>query len=151
MTSQQKAFNARPEWSARRLRLELDAADRCADGVWWPHSRDLVAELAHLFSALQPGFGPVRRVVYHLDEWSPTPAELESGGRLVRLHGYRHRPVRTLEIVGSGTSLTLRLITPVGDTVTGPGRQPWESEGGADPDVAAWLRARRRPSARRGR
>lgn len=152
MTSQQNAFNARrPEWSTRHLRLELDAADRSADGVWWPHSRDLVAELAGLFSVLQPAFGPVRRVIYHLDEWSTTPEELKSGGRLVRLEGYRHRPVRTLEIVGGGTTLTLRLLTPVADAATSPGWQHRGSEGRADPTVDAWLRARRRTAPRRGR
>jgi hypothetical protein len=152
MTSRTNAFNARrPEWSTRHLRLDLDAADRGADGVWWPHSRDLVAELAGLFSVLQPGFGPVHRVIYHFDEWSAAPGEMESGGRRIRLDGYRHRPVRTLGIVGTDTALTLRLITPVADAATNGGRHRGDSEDDASHDIDAWLRARRRTAPRQGR
>ncbi|WP_156426082.1 DUF5994 family protein [Nocardia jinanensis] len=152
ITPQPNAFDARRrESSTRRLRLELDAADEKADGVWWPYSRDLVAELAGLFTVLQPGFGHVRRVIYHLDEWSTTPGELESAGRRIRLDGYRHRPARTLDIAGAGTTLTLRLITPAADADMSAVRQRWDSEGGAGPDIEAWLRARRRSAPRRGR
>ncbi|MEV3961604.1 DUF5994 family protein [Nocardia sp. NPDC050193] len=149
MTSQPNAFDARrQEWSTRRVRLELGAADEMADGVWWPYSRDLVTELAGLFAALQPGFGPVRRVIYHLDEWSTAPGELESGGRCVRLDGYRRRRARTLDIVGADATLTLRLITPV--AATSAGRLLRDSETGAGPDIEAWLRGRRQAAPRRG-
>ncbi|MEU4313123.1 DUF5994 family protein [Nocardia sp. NPDC024068] len=152
MTSQSNAFDARrQEWSARRVRLEFDAAGEKADGVWWPHSRDLVAELAGLFPVLQPGFGPVRRVIYHLDEWSTSPAELENGGRRIRLDGCRHRPPRTLDIVGDGVTLTFRLLTPVADGALNRGRRHPDSDGGTGSDIQAWLRARRRPVPRRGR
>lgn len=150
MTSQPNAFDARrQEWSTRRVRLELGAADEKADGVWWPHSRDLVAELAGLFAALQPGFGPVRRVIYHLDEWSAAPRELESGGRCVRLDGYRRRQARTLDIVGDGAALTLRLITPVAAAMSA-GRPRRDSGSGAGPEIEAWLRARRKAAPQRG-
>ncbi|MEU4839393.1 DUF5994 family protein [Nocardia testacea] len=150
MTSQPNAFDARrQEWSTRRVRLELGAADEKADGVWWPYSRDLVAELPGLFAVLQPGFGTVRRVIYHLDEWSAAPGELESGGRYVRLDGYRLRQARTLDIIGAGATLTLRLITPVA-AATGVGRPLRDSEAGAGPDIEAWLRGRRQAAPRRG-
>ncbi|WP_327150103.1 DUF5994 family protein [Nocardia sp. NBC_01329] len=150
MTPQPNGFSARrPEWSARRLRLELDAAGGDADGVWWPHSRDLVVELALLFRALQPGFGPVRRVIYHLDEWSTAPRELDSGGRCIRLDGYRRRPARVLDIVGAGTTLTLRLLTPVVEAGVSTARQLRDPDGGSELEIATWLRARQRTAARR--
>ncbi|WP_280277003.1 DUF5994 family protein [Nocardia wallacei] len=131
----------------RRLRLELDAAGTAnVDGVWWPHSRDLVVELTGLLSALRPGIGPIRRVIYHPDEWSAAPRELDSAGRRIRLDGSRHRPARTLAVIGDGidTALTLRIITPVADGDSTAAQQHWDSERGGGADAAAWLRARHR-------
>jgi hypothetical protein len=136
----------------RGLRLELDTAGAGdVDGAWWPHSRDLVAELTDLLLVLRSGLGPIRRVIYHLDEWSSAPRELDSAGRRVELDGYRHRPARTLDVIGReiGATLTLRIITPVVDADMTAAQQHWESERGEGTDVAAWLRAR--SAARRGR
>ncbi|WP_227981967.1 DUF5994 family protein [Nocardia spumae] len=150
MTSQSNAFEVcRREWATRRVRLEFDVADTMADGVWWPYSRDLAAELAGLFAALRPGFGPIRRVIYHLDEWSTAPGELVCRGRRVRLDGYRLRQTRTLVIVGIDATLTLRLLAPAAAT-TGAGRRQ-DSEDRAAPDIEAWLGARRRITPRRRR
>ncbi|WP_157186687.1 DUF5994 family protein [Nocardia jiangxiensis] len=153
MTQQPHVTNAGRQASpSRSLRLELDSAGvGDVDGAWWPHSRDLVAELTDLFSVLRPGLGPIRRVIYHLDEWSAAPRELDSPGRRVRLDGYRHRPARTLDVIGRdiGATLTLRIITPVADVDMTAAQQHWDSERGRGADAAAWLRAR--SAARRGR
>ncbi len=150
MTPQPHVTNAGRQASpSRSLRLELDAAGD-VDGAWWPHSRDLVAELTDLLSALRPGLGPICRVIYHLDEWSSAPRELDSAGQRVRLDGYRHRPARTLDLIGRdiGATLTLRIITPVADADMTAAQQHWDSERGGGA-TAAWLRAR--SAARRGR
>ncbi|WP_157122060.1 DUF5994 family protein [Nocardia miyunensis] len=137
---------------SRGLRLELDAGGTGnVDGAWWPHSRDLVAELTDLLSVLRPGLGPIRRVIYNLDEWSSAPRELDSAGRRVRLDGYRHRPARTVDVIGGniGATLSLRIITPIVDADMTAAQQHWGSECGEGSDAAAWLRAR--SAARRGR
>lgn len=153
MTSRSNAIKARrQDWSVRRLRLELDPAGiGKADGVWWPHSRDLVAELDGLLSALRPGFGPVHRVIYHRDEWTTTPGEMLSGGLRTRLDGYRHMPARTLDIVGVGATLTLQLITPLADATSNAEQCRSTPDAGTGPDIEAWLRARHRAGSRRGR
>ncbi|GAB2719719.1 DUF5994 family protein [Nocardia thraciensis] len=153
MTPQQHVTNAGRQASSpsRRLRLELDVAGTAnIGGVWWPHSRDLVAELTSLLSALRTGLGPIRRVSYHLDEWSTAPGELDSAGRRVRLDGSRHRPARTLDVIGDdiGAILTLRIITPVADADMTAVQQRWGSERGEGADAAAWLRARHRAARR---
>ncbi|MEU1956289.1 DUF5994 family protein [Nocardia rhamnosiphila] len=144
MTSRSNEIKARrQDWSARRVRLEVDPAGiGNADGVWWPHSRDLVAELAGLLPVLRPGFGPVPRVVFHRDEWTPTPRDLASGGLRTRLDGYRHMPARTVDVIGVGATLTLRLITPVAGAATNTAQHRSIREDTAGPDIGAWLRTR---------
>ncbi|WP_280330194.1 DUF5994 family protein [Nocardia wallacei] len=155
MTPQPHVTNAdRRAPPARRLRLELDTAGTAnIDGVWWPHSRDLVAELTSLLAVLRPGLGPIRRVIYHLDEWSAAPSELDNAGRRVRLDGSRHRRARTLEVIGDdiGATLTLRIITPVADADMVAAHQHWDYERGQGTDAAAWLRARHRSAQRKRR
>ncbi|MGW1743374.1 DUF5994 family protein [Nocardia sp. NPDC001965] len=135
----------RQDWSTQQVRLELAAAGvGNADDVWWPHSRDLVAELTGLLPVLRPALGPVGCVVFHRDEWTPTPRELISGGLRTRLDGYRHMPARTVDVIGVGATLTLRLITPVADIATNAAQPHSIREDGAGPDIDTLLRARYR-------
>ncbi|WP_159846593.1 DUF5994 family protein [Nocardia sp. CY41] len=53
-----------------RLRPRGEGSD-CAEGVWWPRTRDLAAELPGLFTVLRPRLGPVWRVVYDPPDGSP--------------------------------------------------------------------------------
>lgn len=118
----------------RRLRQELEFTTDAAgsvDGVWRPRGNDLVAELPDLLTAVATRLGPIHRVIYHLDEWATAPRKLASGGRLVRLDGYRHKARHTLGILGvSGAQLTLAVVNP-SDTETIAAQQRWDSEGGA--------------------
>ncbi|WP_334028344.1 DUF5994 family protein [Nocardia terpenica] len=83
------------------------------DGAWWPHSHDLVTELPDLFPALTPRLGPIHRVIYHLDTWTPAPRKTRIGDQQIRLDGYRHRPTATIDVHAlDGTALTLLIIPP---------------------------------------
>ncbi|WP_280401696.1 DUF5994 family protein [Nocardia carnea] len=148
MTSRSSAIEScRQDWSARPVRLELDTAGiGNAKGVWWPHSRDLVAELEVLLPVLRPGFGPVRRVSYHRDEWVAAPRAMVSGGLWTRLDGYRRMPARTVDVIGIGATLRLRLITPVAGAPAGAAQHRSIRDGAAGPDIDEWLRAWRRRS-----
>ncbi|MFB8003871.1 DUF5994 family protein [Nocardia sp. NPDC056000] len=114
------------------LRLELEGGGVASDGSWWPHGRDLSAELPELLAMLTPRLGPIHRVIYNLDEWDTAPRKLAFGGRQVRLDGYRHLPARTLEILGVdiGARLALRVIASQADSELSGAQQRWESEGG---------------------
>src|ERR1700730_516321 len=81
-----------------RLRVKPKAPQSgYVDGAWWPHSEDLKAELPDLLSVLSVRLGPIGRVIYNLNEWPKPPAKFATGGRAVRLDGYRLQTVHNLE------------------------------------------------------
>ncbi|MGF6882857.1 hypothetical protein ABIA39_001799 [Nocardia sp. GAS34] len=104
-----------------RLRRESPAHSH-VDGAWWPYRNDLAAELPELLEHLSPRLGPIERVLFHLDEWSKTPAKLSFGERRVRLDGYRHhKPAHTILVRGvDGRTIGLLVIPPTtgSDTAT---------------------------------
>ncbi|WP_082939230.1 DUF5994 family protein, partial [Mycobacterium sp. 852002-30065_SCH5024008] len=80
------------------------------DGAWWPHSDDLAAELPDLLSVLSVRLGPIGRVLYNVNEWARPPAKFLTGGRTVRLDGYRLQPVNTVEVLGLNRAKTVLLV-----------------------------------------
>ena len=100
-----------------RLRLKPKAPQSgYVDGAWWPHSEDLTAELPDLLSVLSVRLGPIGRVIYNVDEWAKPPAKLATGGRTVRLDGYRLQPFNTVEVLGLNRhKLVLLLVSPQAD------------------------------------
>ncbi|MGY2063077.1 DUF5994 family protein [Nocardia gipuzkoensis] len=80
--------------------------------VWWPHSDNLAAELPPLLILLSVRLGPIGRVGYHLDEWCDAPIGLIAAGRRVRLDGYRHSSVRTLDVLALGGARIALLVIP---------------------------------------
>jgi hypothetical protein len=96
-----------------RLRLKAKAPTTGhVDGAWWPHSVDLVNELPDLLAVLSVRLGAVDRVLYNLAEWAKAPARLLTGGRAVRLDGYRIQPAHTIEVLGMGREKILLLVVP---------------------------------------
>src|ERR1700682_4019279 len=83
-----------------RLRLKPKAPQSgYVDGAWWPRSDDLAAELPDLLAVLSVRLGRIDRVLYKLNEWAKTSAKLVTGGRAVRLDGYRRQPTHTVEVL----------------------------------------------------
>jgi hypothetical protein len=96
-----------------RLRLKAKAPQTgYVDGAWWPHSDDLTKELPDLLAVLSVRLGAIDRVLYNLGEWAKPPAKLATGGRKVRLDGYRLQPINTLEVLGLNRNKTLLLVIP---------------------------------------
>jgi Family of unknown function (DUF5994) len=108
--------HARPV-STPRLKLKPKAPQSgYVDGAWWPHSEDLKAELPDLLSVLSVRLGPIGRVIYNVNEWAKPPAKFATGGRTVRLDGYRLQPVNTVEIVGlNRAKIVLLAVSPHAD------------------------------------
>ena len=100
-----------------RLRLKPKAPQSgYVDGAWWPHSEDLTAELPDLLAVLSVRLGPIGRVIYNMNEWAKAPAKLATGGRTVRLDGYRLQPVNTVEVLGlNRDKIVLLVISPDAD------------------------------------
>lgn len=100
-----------------RLRLKPKAPQSgYVDGAWWPHSEDLAAELPDLLSVLSVRLGPIGRVIYNVNEWPKAPTKFATGGRMVRLDGYRLQPVNTVEVLGLNRNrIVLLVIRPHAD------------------------------------
>ena len=99
-----------------RLRLKPKAPQSgYVDGAWWPHTDDLTAELPDLLAVLSVRLGRIDRAMYHLNAWAKAPRKLVTGGRAVRLDGYRLQPINTIEVLGldgDRERLTLLVIPP---------------------------------------
>ncbi len=100
-----------------RLRLKPKAPlSGYVDGAWWPHSDDLATELPDLLAVLSVRLGQIGRVVYNVNEWPKAPRKFATGGRTVRLDGYRRQPVHTVEILGlDGKKIVLLVVSPQAD------------------------------------
>jgi Family of unknown function (DUF5994) len=106
-----------PPVQTPRLRLKPKAPQSgYVDGAWWPHSADLTAELPDLLSVLSVRLGPIGRVIYKMNEWTKPPAKFATGGRMVRLDGYRLQPANTVEALGFDyNKIVLLVVSPQAD------------------------------------
>jgi hypothetical protein len=89
------------------LRLELAPTfDRPeAGGMWWPHSRDLTREAAHLIDDFPLGRGRIDRLVYAPDDWDVVATEVFTSHGRVKvgfLSADRRGGVVLLRLVGAG-------------------------------------------------
>ena len=76
-------------------------------------AEDLAAELPDLLSVLSVRLGPIGRVIYNVNEWANAPAKFATGGRTVRLNGYRLQPVNTVEVLGlNRNKIVLLVVSP---------------------------------------
>jgi Family of unknown function (DUF5994) len=100
-----------------RLRLKPKAPQSgVVDGAWWPHSDDLAVELPDLLAVLSVRLGHIDRVIFNVDEWAKPSARLLTGGRRVRLDGYRRQPPNTIEVLGvNGGRIVLVVVPPATD------------------------------------
>lgn len=95
-----------------RLRLKPQGPTTgFVDGAWWPHSRDLAAELPALLAVLTVRMGRIERVSYNLPTWAPVVRKIHVDGGVVRLAGYRTQHPDTVDVF-SGRHLTTLLVVP---------------------------------------
>jgi len=105
--------NPTPPEHTPRLRLKPKAPHiGYVDGAWWPHNDDLTTELPDLLAVLSVRLGPIDRVLYKLNDWASAPAKLATGGRAVKLDGYRLQPPNTVEVLGLNRNRIVLLVVP---------------------------------------
>ncbi|WP_146161209.1 DUF5994 family protein [Nocardia sp. MDA0666] len=93
-----------------RLRPRRDGTGH-VDGVWWPRTQDLAAELPGLLTVLRPHLGPVRRVVYDPTGWSPSTRHLQLGSHRIRLDPYRFELFNTMYVCSArGIVVILQVV-----------------------------------------
>jgi hypothetical protein len=96
-----------------RLALKSELSGRGhVDGGWWPHSRDLQAELPDLIEAMCDRLGPVETVTYHLEDWAVPPRRIVQDGAAVRLGGYRLQAHGSVDIIARKQRATLLVVDP---------------------------------------
>jgi hypothetical protein len=95
-----------------RLRLRPRVDDSAyVDGVWWPRTHDLAAELPGLLTALRPWLDPVGRVVYDPAGWAPSAGHFQLGSRRIRVDPYRFELFDTMHVCGvRGLVVVLQVI-----------------------------------------
>jgi hypothetical protein len=69
-------------------------------------------ELPDLLAVLSVRLGNIDRVIYNLNEWSAPLAKFATGGRRVRLGGFRRQPINTVEVLGLNRSRIALLVVP---------------------------------------
>ncbi|WP_037620027.1 DUF5994 family protein [Streptomyces aureus] len=75
-------------FSSTSLRLSLapvGTAPVLLDGAWWPHSRDLGAELPSLTAVLDPLWGRITRVAANPTHWPVAPCKVSVAGHVVKV------------------------------------------------------------------
>jgi hypothetical protein len=98
-----------------RLRMQLKPEGPTTgwvDGGWWPHSRDLAAELPSLARVLATRLGRIERVGFHLGEWTVPQRKINFDGDVVRLGGYHSQRANTVDVLGARHRVTLLVVEP---------------------------------------
>ncbi|MER6310894.1 DUF5994 family protein [Streptomyces sp. NPDC001739] len=86
---------------------------RRIDGVWWPHSTDLLAELPALLMALPFDWPRITHATVNGDAWPALPARVIVDGHVVRLRRTTgHHGPDTLCLVSTGHGRWDLLIIP---------------------------------------
>jgi hypothetical protein len=98
------------------LRLHLapqSTLPRRLDGVWWPRSRDLVAELPALLAALPRAWGDIASVTVNGSAWSAAPSRILVADHVVRLckTAAQHAP-NTVVLLAPGHGRWDLLVVP---------------------------------------
>ncbi|MGC9538225.1 DUF5994 family protein [Streptomyces sp. UG1] len=116
-----------------RLRLAPDSAlPRRLDGVWWPHSYDLLAELPQLLTALPRAWGHITGVAVNGAAWSAAPGRMLVCNKVVQLHkAVARRAPDTVVLIAPGHGRRDLLVVP-----------PDTTEEDAEPLMTAALSAR---------
>ncbi|MGW3132505.1 DUF5994 family protein [Streptomyces sp. NPDC001076] len=82
------------------------------DGAWWPHSRDIAAELPALISALTEHLGPITRVGLDAGAWDALPTRLIVDGRAVSIDSFPVGDDTVLVTRGEQDHFSLLVVPP---------------------------------------
>jgi hypothetical protein len=101
-----------------RLRLAPHSAlPRRLDGVWWPRSYDLLAELPQLLAALPRAWGHIESVTVNGADWSAAPGRMFVCNEVVRLHKtVAHHAANTVVLLAPGHGRWDLLVVPPATT-----------------------------------
>ncbi|OXS33875.1 DUF5994 family protein [Streptomyces sp. XY006] len=116
------------------LRLSLapaGPAPALLDGAWWPHSRDLGAELPALAAVLDPLWGRITRVTVNPTHWPVVPRKVPVSGHTVKVGWFlaQQDPHELLLLSYRAGRWNLLVIPPQ----TAPAEAAWLMAAASDP------------------
>lgn len=120
--------------SSSSLRLALapaGPAPALLDGAWWPHSRDLEAELPALAAVLDPLWGRITRVTVNPTHWPVVPHKVPVAGHTVKVGWFldQQDPHELLLLSYRAGRWNLLVIPPQ----TSPAAAAWLMAAASDP------------------
>jgi hypothetical protein len=120
--------------SSSSLRLSLapaGPAPALLDGAWWPHSRDLGAELPALAAVLDPLWGRITRVTVNPTHWPVVPHKVPVAGHTVKVGWFldQQDPHELLLLSYRAGRWNLLVIPPQ----TSPAEAAWLMAAASDP------------------
>jgi hypothetical protein len=82
------------------------------DGVWWPSSANLSAQLPDLISILGLTIGEIGRVVYDPSRWPPTPSRIIKGSKAISVDPYTLVASDTIYLIGTHSRDAVLYVIP---------------------------------------
>ncbi|MEU8783420.1 DUF5994 family protein [Streptomyces sp. NPDC048637] len=82
------------------------------DGAWWPHSRNIGAELPRLIAALTEHLGPIVRVGLDASAWEELPTRLIIDDRVVHIDSFPVGDDTVLITRGNQDHFSLLVVPP---------------------------------------
>ncbi|MFM9696042.1 DUF5994 family protein [Streptomyces europaeiscabiei] len=101
----------RPGTAVVRLETRHDRRG-VLDGVWWPRSRDIAAELPSLITALTGYLGPITRVGLDTGAWEALPTRMTIDERVVHIDSFPAGDDTVLITRGEQDLFSLLVIPP---------------------------------------
>jgi hypothetical protein len=99
-----------------RVVLAAPRKNRPLDGGWWPHSRDLAAELAELVGGLPTEAGRAVRAVYSPPDWDTPPRRVPLARGYLKVGSFPRDDSHVLDLrMLDGTTLRLLVVPPTAD------------------------------------
>jgi hypothetical protein len=125
-----------------RLTLEpAMARNGLFDGAWWPHSRDIAAELPDLITALGAHLGRILRVALDAAAWDDVPRSVTVNAEAVRIGWFASSPGTISLSCGLKDHCLLLVVPPETDTRTATAAMAGAAVGGNHTPAAELLRS----------
>lgn len=99
-----------------RLRMAEVPGKGHVDGAWWPHSRDLVVELADLVDHFPSSSGRIVRAVVSPPDWDSTPHLVPVSGRKVKVGAFPRDDTHAILLRTGDRRLLHVVVVPPGFT-----------------------------------
>ncbi|MFD7615057.1 DUF5994 family protein [Streptomyces sp. NPDC059828] len=101
-----------PLLSARLSLTPKTSLDGQLDGAWWPHSRDLEAELPPLVDALEGPIGRITHVTVNPTRWPVVPHKVPVAGHTVHVGWFAEQDPDKMILLSYATGRYDLLVIP---------------------------------------